>query len=368
MGTVWDAYDEVLHRRVAIKEVNFPAGMPVAEVEQLADRTLREARAVAALSHPNVITLFDILTLPSGPVIVMELLAAHALSEVLRSGGPLTDGPAATVGLAVAAGLLSAHSAGITHRDVKPGNVLIADDGRIKLTDFGIARSTSEHTMTATGMLLGSPAYISPEVASGQPATPTADAWGLGALLFACVQGRPPFDKGDAIATLTAVVMDPVPPHPQSGRLRSLIDALLVKDPAQRMTVRQAHDLLSAVADDPGGMRLHRPAGPSSGAPNARSSPGTLNVHPAPATSPIPLVGPPGPVGRVPSPLTAHAQIGVADAPAPPWTARDASSLRPLPDAAPPRRWRRLLVGAVLIALAAAAIGYFAVRLLAGLA
>ncbi len=368
MGTVWDAYDEVLHRRVAIKEVDFPAGMPVAEVEQLANRTLREARAIAALSHPNVITLFDILTLPSGPVIVMELLAARALSEVLHSEGPLTDGPAATVGLAVAAGLMAAHSAGITHRDVKPGNVLIADDGRIKLTDFGIARSAGEHTMTATGMLLGSPAYISPEVASGQPATPTADAWGLGALLFACVQGRPPFDKGDAIATMTAVVMDPVPPHPQSGRLRSIIDALLVKDPAQRMAVRQAHDLLSTVADDPRGMRLHRTPRPSSEAPATHSSPGTLNVPPTPATSPSPGVGPSVPVGPVPSTVTARAQIGVTAAPPPPWTARDASSLRPLPDAAPPRRWGRLLVGAVLIALAAAAIGYFGVHLIAGLA
>lgn len=350
MGTVWDAYDEVLHRRVAIKEVNFPTGMPAAEVEQLADRTMREARAIAALSHPNVITLFDILTLPSGPMIVMELLAARALSELLRQQGPLPDGSAATVGVAVAAGLMSAHAAGITHRDVKPGNVLIADDGRIKLTDFGIARSAGEHTMTATGLLLGSPAYISPEVASGRPATPTADAWGLGALLFACVQGRPPFDKGDAIATMTAVVMEPVPPHPRAGRLAPVIDALLVKDPAQRMTVAQAHDALSAIADDPAGLRLHLE--PVIGAPDPL---------------PMPHVASPGP-SRPVGADTVHPGFAASVPPPPPWAAGGTANLRPLPPFAPPRRWEWLVAGAVLVALAAAVIGYFGVRFIAGLA
>ena len=159
MGIVWAAYDEVLHRAVAIKEVNYPQGMPIAEVgEQLADRTLREARAIAAMSNPHVITLYDILTLESGPVIVMELLTARSLAQVLRQDGPLRDGQAATIGVAVAGGLLAAHGAGITHRDVKPGNVLIGHDGRIKLTDFGIARSADEQTITAKGLLLGSPA------------------------------------------------------------------------------------------------------------------------------------------------------------------------------------------------------------------
>lgn len=157
MGTVWASYDEVLHRAVAIKEVDFPRGMPAHEVAQLADRTLREARAIAAMSNPHVITLYDILPLESGPVIVMELLTARSLAQVLRQEGPMRDGQAATIGVAVAGGLLAAHSAGITHRDVKPGNVLIGHDGRIKLTDFGIARSVDEQTITATGMLLGSP-------------------------------------------------------------------------------------------------------------------------------------------------------------------------------------------------------------------
>ena len=269
-GRVWVAHDEVLRRRVAIKTVDLPAGLPRAEAEQIGDRTLREARAIGRLSNPHVVTLYDIITLSSGPAIVMELLDARPLSAILATQGPLPDGAAATVGLAVSAGLMAAHEAGITHRDVKPGNVLVATDGRIKITDFGIARSVGEHTITATGMLLGSPAYIAPEVATGHPATPAADAWGLGALLYACVEGRPPYDRGNAIATLTSVVTDPVPPHPRAGRIAGVIDGLLVKDPRHRLGVRQAHDALRMLADDPVGLRLgrrapavDRPGGPS---------------------------------------------------------------------------------------------------------
>ena len=256
MGTVWAATDEVLHRQVAIKEIDFPVGIPAAERAQLEHRTLREARAIAALSNPYVITLFDILTLTNGPVIVMELLRARSLAEILRKVGRLPDGQAATVGVAVASGLLAAHAAGITHRDVKPGNVLICDDGRIKLTDFGIARSSGDQTMTATGLLLGSPAYIAPEVASGVPAGPISDAWSLGGLLFASVEGRPPFDQGTAIATLTSVVKDPVPPHPHSGRLGAVVSGLLVKTPSLRMRVDRALTIMRGIADDPSGTNL----------------------------------------------------------------------------------------------------------------
>ena len=256
MGTVWAATDEVLHRQVAIKEIDFPVGIPAAERAQLEHRTLREARAIAALSNPYVITLFDILTLNNGPVIVMELLRARSLAEILRKVGRLPDGQAATVGVAVASGLLAAHAAGITHRDVKPGNVLICDDGRIKLTDFGIARSSGDQTMTATGLLLGSPAYIAPEVASGVPAGPISDAWSLGGLLFASVEGRPPFDQGTAIATLTSVVKDPVPPHPHSGRLGAVVSGLLVKTPTLRMRVDRALTIMRGIADDPSGTNL----------------------------------------------------------------------------------------------------------------
>ncbi len=256
MGTVWAATDQILHRQVAIKEIDFPPGTPPGERAQLEARTLREARAIAALSNPYVITLFDILTLEQGPVIVMELLRARSLAEILRQVGRLPDGQAATIGVAVASGLIAAHAAGITHRDVKPGNVLVCDDGRIKLTDFGIARSSAEQTMTATGLLLGSPAYIAPEVANGVPVGPVSDAWSLGGLLFATVEGRPPFDQGTAIATLTSVVKDPVPPHPHSGRLGAVVSGLLVKTPALRMRLDRALVIMRNVADDPSGMNL----------------------------------------------------------------------------------------------------------------
>jgi serine/threonine protein kinase len=167
MGTVWSAYDEFLHRPVAVKEVLLPPGVPASQADELRERTLREARAIAVLSHPNVIILHDVARENGEPFVVMELLPSRSLAHLLRDHGPLSVEQAAAVGNAVAAALEAAHAAGITHRDVKPGNVLVAADGRIKLTDFGIARNVSEATMTRTGMMLGSPAYIAPEVASG---------------------------------------------------------------------------------------------------------------------------------------------------------------------------------------------------------
>ena len=309
MGTVWAATDLVLHRNVAIKEIDFPVGTPAAERRQLEQRTLREARAIAALSNPYVITLFDILTVPAGPVIVMELLHSRSLADILKRVGRLPDGQAATIGVAVASGLLAAHAAGITHRDVKPANVLICDDGRIKLTDFGIARSSAENTMTATGLLLGSPAYIAPEVASGTPAGPVSDAWSLGGLLFACVEGRPPFDQGTAIATLTSVVKDPVPPHPHSGRLGAVVSGLLVKTPNLRMRIEKALQIMRGIADDPSGTylaavsRIPRSEWPGFGRNTATGS-HSATPPPGPQQHPAARSMPPGrPAGTSPPPV-----------------------------------------------------------------
>jgi serine/threonine protein kinase len=423
MGTVWAATDEVLHRQVAIKEIDFPVGIPAAERAQLEHRTLREARAIAALSNPYVITLFDILTLDNGPVIVMELLRARSLAEILRKVGRLPDGQAATVGVAVASGLLAAHAAGITHRDVKPGNVLICDDGRIKLTDFGIARSSGDQTMTATGLLLGSPAYIAPEVASGVPAGPISDAWSLGGLLFASVEGRPPFDQGTAIATLTSVVKDPVPPHPHSGRLGAVVSGLLVKTPSLRMRVDRALTIMRGIADDPSGTNLAvvakiprdgspmprtpgtpavgpfgpgqgPPPGPTAGQstsrptglgglhgqpphgppPRTAGAPGFVPLGLAPGQqdpqSSLPPTNLPHPTGSAQFPRPVNASIpGPAEAlPPPPWAQSESATLAPLPETAPetPRRLR--LVAAVLVALVAAVAGFFGVRIIADLA
>jgi serine/threonine protein kinase len=393
MGTVWAAYDEILQRRVAIKEIYIPAGTAGNEAAMLIERTLREARAIAALSHPNVITLYDILTLAGGPVIVMEVLASRSLGEVLKEAGPLTVGQAATVGLAVAAGLAAAHAAGITHRDVKPGNVLIGADGRIKLTDFGIARSAAENPMTATGLLLGSPAYIAPEVASGAKAEPSADAWGLGALLFACMEGRPPFDKGAAVATLMSVVNDPVPPATRAGALRPVVAGLLEKEPARRWTLPEAMSALRPLADDPVETRLvfgpvtmpptepgSSPA-PSPGSTSLAGTGTTRSAGPADTAAMRPAwldeAARPGLAGP------ALAAAGTSALPPPPWAAGGAADLAPLPpgrttpppvgtraqpavpavriEAHPATRW--LL--AIVILVTAALIGYFGVRAIA---
>ncbi|KDN18343.1 serine/threonine-protein kinase [Amycolatopsis rifamycinica] len=244
MGTVWSAYDEFLHRQVAVKEMKVPPGIPASQADELRERTLREARAIAVLSHPNVIILHDVAREDDQPFVVMELLPSRSLAHILRDHGPLTVGQAAAVGIAVASALEAAHSAGITHRDVKPGNVLVASDGRIKLTDFGIARNVSEATMTRTGIMLGSPAYIAPEVASGGAVTPAADLWGLGATLFAAVEGAPPYDAdGDPLETVGKVVNGKVP-QPKDGPLADVIGALMKKEPGQRITLREVRHRL----------------------------------------------------------------------------------------------------------------------------
>jgi serine/threonine protein kinase len=247
MGTVWSAYDEFLHRPVAVKEVRLPPGVPAAHADELRERTLREARAIAVLSHPNVIILHDVAREGGEPFVVMELLPSRSLAHLLRDHGPLSVEQAAAVGNAVAAALEAAHAAGITHRDVKPGNVLVAADGRIKLTDFGIARNVSEATMTRTGMMLGSPAYIAPEVATGGAVTASADLWGLGATLFASVEGSPPYDAdGDPLETVGKVVNGDVP-KPTPGPIAGVISALMEKDPAARISLREVRQRLHSL-------------------------------------------------------------------------------------------------------------------------
>ncbi|MGW4483662.1 serine/threonine-protein kinase [Amycolatopsis sp. NPDC004368] len=244
MGTVWSAYDEFLHRPVAVKEMKLPPGVPASQADELRERTLREARAIAVLSHPNVIILHDVARDNNEPFVVMELLPSRSLAHILRDHGPLTVEQTAAVGIAVAAALEAAHDAGITHRDVKPGNVLVAGDGRIKLTDFGIARNVSEATMTRTGIMLGSPAYIAPEVASGGAVTPAADLWGLGATLFAAVEGAPPYDAdGDPLETVGKVVNGSVP-KPKPGPLADVIAALMKKEPEKRISLREVRHRL----------------------------------------------------------------------------------------------------------------------------
>ncbi|WNM36407.1 serine/threonine-protein kinase [Streptomyces sp. Li-HN-5-11] len=251
MGTVWRAEDETLGRTVAVKELRFPANIDEDEKRRLITRTLREAKAIARIRNTSAVTVFDVVEEDDRPWIVMELVEGKSLAEVIREDGLLEPRRAAEVGLAILDVLRSAHREGILHRDVKPSNVLIAEDGRVVLTDFGIAQVEGDPSITSTGMLVGAPSYISPERARGHKPGPAADLWSLGGLLYAAVEGAPPYDKGSAIATLTAVMTEPLEEPKNAGPLRDVIFGLLTKDPAKRLDDAGARAMLGAVIHAP---------------------------------------------------------------------------------------------------------------------
>ncbi|MGZ4618844.1 MAG: serine/threonine-protein kinase, partial [Frankiaceae bacterium] len=280
MGTVWAGHDELLNRPVAIKEVRFPAEVGDGEQADLRERTLREARATARLSHPNVVTTYDVVEEDGRPWIVMELLPSRSLSTVLREDGPLPPHQVAELGLAMLGALEVSHQQGIVHRDVKPGNVLITPDGRPVLTDFGIATMAGDPSLTSTGVVLGSPAYMSPERARGQRPGPEADLWSLGATLYAAVEGRPPFDSDNALGTLTAVISDPVEPPEVDGPLRTAILGLLEKDTADRLDIARTRELLT------------RAAAARSTGPNPAVAAGAVALDRASRTEALPLDAP----------------------------------------------------------------------------
>jgi serine/threonine protein kinase len=234
MGRVWLGYDEVLRRDVAVKEVVPPPGLTAAEKDMSNERSLREARAIARLNHPNVVRIYDVVSREPWPWIVMEYVPSRSLHQVIEEDGPLSPTEVARVGLAVLAALYAAHRAGIVHRDVKPSNVLLSDQ-RVVLTDWGLATMEGDATVTRTGMIIGSPAYISPERARDGTYSPASDLWSLGAMLYAAVEGHAPFERSSAIATLTALATEDFEPPIHAGALRPVLDGLLAKDPAHRM-------------------------------------------------------------------------------------------------------------------------------------
>ncbi|MER5523947.1 serine/threonine-protein kinase [Streptomyces sp. NPDC002677] len=252
MGTVWRAEDETLGRTVAVKELRFPSNIDEEEKRRLITRTLREAKAIARIRNNSAVTVFDVVEEDDRPWIVMELVEGKSLAEVIREDGLLKPRRAAEVGLAILDVLRSAHREGILHRDVKPSNVLISEgDGRVVLTDFGIAQVEGDPSITSTGMLVGAPSYISPERARGHKPGPAADLWSLGGLLYAAVEGAPPYDKGSAIATLTAVMTEQLEEPKNAGPLRDVIYGLLTKDPAKRLDDAGARAMLNAVISAP---------------------------------------------------------------------------------------------------------------------
>ena len=249
MGTVWRARDELLSREVAVKQASPPADLTAAERQAFRERTLLEARTAARLNHPNVVTVYDVVEEADGwPWIVMELVEARSLRDLVLADGPLTPAQAASVGLQLMAALRAAHGLGIMHRDVKPGNVMIDADGHAVLADFGVARTDDSPTLTSSGMILGSPAYMPPERARGGRGGPESDLWSLGATIYAAVEGHPPFDRNGALATLMAVAAEEPDPPRRCGPLWPVISGLLRRDPATRLTADAAEAMLREIA------------------------------------------------------------------------------------------------------------------------
>ncbi|MFD9191666.1 protein kinase [Streptomyces phaeochromogenes] len=295
MGTVWRARDEVLHREVAVKEVRAPVGQTAAQVERMYTRLEREAWAAARISARGVVTVHDVATDDDRPWIVMELVRGRSLADVIGSQGALPPREAARIGTEVLDALRAAHGAGVLHRDVKPANVLLADDGRVVLTDFGIATVEGDSALTMTGELVGSPEYLAPERALGRNPGPASDLWSLGALLYTAVQGRSPFRRTSPLSTLRAIVDDELPPPHRAGPLASVIEGLMRKDPDDRMSAVEAErELRLAGADGTSGAGTATPSAPQPAAdtdelPTAESPLGeTAPTATATATTGVP--------------------------------------------------------------------------------
>ncbi|MDG5803182.1 serine/threonine-protein kinase [Streptomyces ossamyceticus] len=249
MGRVWRARDEVLHRAVAVKELT--AALYVSENEQavLLARTRAEARAAARINHSAVVTVHDVLEHDNRPWIVMELVEGVSLADAVREQGRVEAREAARIGMWVLRALRAAHQAGVLHRDVKPGNVLLAEDGRVMLTDFGIAQVEGDTTITRTGEIVGSVDYIAPERVRGHEPGPASDLWSLGATLYTAVEGKSPFRRTTPLTTMQAVVSEEAAEPVAAGPLGPVIAALLCKDPAVRPGPQDAELMLAEAAE-----------------------------------------------------------------------------------------------------------------------
>ncbi|MEU6549575.1 serine/threonine-protein kinase [Streptomyces sp. NPDC046915] len=246
MGTVWRAEDEVLARQVALKQLHAPPHLSDDELATRYERTRREARSAARVVHPNVVVVHDVVDDDGRPCIVMEYVPGSTLGGLLKGGATLPHAEAARIGLGMTGALRAAHAAGVLHRDVKPGNVLLGTGDRIVLTDFGIALTDGSSTLTRTGEMVGSIDYMAPERIRGRKPGPASDLWSLGVTLYQAVEGRPPFRRDTAMETAYAIATDPPEPMRQAGPLEPLIGALLSKDPDGRPSAEDAERALKA--------------------------------------------------------------------------------------------------------------------------
>lgn len=293
MGTVWRAADTLLRRDVAIKEVILPPGLAPSDRDSMYERTMREARAAAALQHPAVVQVYDVVHENGRPWIVMELLDARSLADMVIEDGPIAPRVVAKIGIALLGALEVAHAHGVLHRDVKPANVLICSDGRCVLTDFGVARMPTDVQLTTPGMVLGSPHFISPERAMGSEFGPPSDLFSLGVTLYTAIEGRPPFDKGDPIETMHAVVEDPPTPTSRAGSLDAVLMGLLEKDPTRRFDVPTARTMLRQQLAGPLASKAppHMMTDPYSVVPSQRPPAAETQPIPRPEAKPSGQIG-----------------------------------------------------------------------------
>lgn len=298
MGRVWRAHDEVLHRAVAIKELTAALYVSESDRDRLLARTRSEARAAARINHSAVVTVHDVLEHDGRPWIVMELVEGYSLADAVKERGRIEPAEAARIGMWVLRALRAAHTAGVLHRDVKPGNVLIGHDGRVLITDFGIAQIEGDSTITRTGEVVGSVDYLAPERVRGQDPGPSSDLWALGATLYTAVEGRSPFRRTSPLSTMQAVVEDEVPESRHAGPLAPVIGALLHKDPAARPDAAETEQLLAEAAEGRRPQDAQAYLSTQHGALEANTAP-TTHV-PVAAGTPYPpqAAGHPGPGGH----------------------------------------------------------------------
>lgn len=278
MATVWRAHDDLLDRQVAVKKLHPQPHLDADALDTLFERTRREARSAAQISHPNVVVVHDVVDDEGLPIIVMEYVPSTTLADLIKTHGPVPPEEAARIGRRVLAALRAAHRAGILHRDVKPANVLLAKDGRVVLTDFGIAQAAETSALTRTGQLVGSVDFMAPERLVGAKPGPEADLWALGATLFQAVDGRSPFLRDTVTQTMYAIAMEPPPEVRGAGPLTPLIQGLLIGNPADRISAEDAERLLRTAgvgADPRRRQRVGHSAAPPAVAPSAAAFPAT---------------------------------------------------------------------------------------------
>jgi hypothetical protein len=332
MGVVWLGRDEVLGRTVAIKRIGLAPGSGQADVE----RAAREARLAATLNHPHVVAVFDLATDGAEHWLVMEYVEGRDLAALVRQEGPLPPDRVASIGAQAAEALAAANGAGIVHRDVKPSNILVTNDGQVKLTDFGIARGDSDASLTQTGLLTGSPAYLAPEVAGGGSATVASDVWSMGATLYFALAGRAPYEAENALGTLYKIVHEAPPRLPTATWLQPVIEGTMEKDPERRWTMQRVHDVLAA---GPGAAA----AGAGPGEEPTRVIPAVPTPEPTPEPTPAPRTTP---TAAAPPPVAAPVEEPTREPVEPPTTPPPARS-------GGRRGWLPVLLGAaVLLVLA----------------